>query len=374
MFRMAIWLAVLSCAMGASLADATDTDLCQQVDRLVAPYIEHDIVVGMAVGVLAEGRQWSAGYGRISAAVDRSPEGQTVYEIGSITKAFTGILLGDAVAREQVTLEQAARELLPEGVTMPANGEAPIQLRHLATHTSGLPRLPDNMQPANPSNPYAAYSPDRLHTFLNGHQLRRAPGVASEYSNLAMGLLGYLLALRSAMDFDQLVAERIAQPLGMTSTAVALNPSMRERLAPPHRADGSPDANWDLSTLAGAGGLRSTVDDMLRLLAAHLEPPEGTLAKAIELAWQLQPEPTEKPAAAMGLGWHLARDGHTRWHNGQTGGYRSMALISRQNRTAVVILANTATSEVDRLAQEIFRMLAGQAVEPRRFEPEADAP
>ncbi len=350
------------------LASAGADERTRQVDRLAQPYVEHGVVVGMTVGFLAEGQERVRGYGRLSTTDDRAPDGRTVYEIGSVTKPITGILLGVAVARGEVREGQPAAELLPPGVRMPSCGGKPITLEHLATHTSGLPRLPDNFQPEEDSNPYACYTETRLDAFLNEHALRRPPGERAEYSNLGAGLLGHLLARRADRDFQQLVAERIAQPLGMTDTAVSLSPEMRERLAPPHRADGSPDTGWDLAILAGAGGLRSTVQDMLRLLAAHLDPPDGVLGQAIERAWTIQPDPGEPPDFSMGWGWFVARDGQTRWHNGQTGGYRSMALVGREPPIAVVVLANTATAEVDRLAEDVFRLLAGHPVETRTFE------
>jgi serine-type D-Ala-D-Ala carboxypeptidase/endopeptidase len=155
----------------------------------------------------------------------------------------------------------------------------------------------------------------------------------------------------------------------MNSTGIELSASMRERLAPPHSADGLLPPNWDLPTLAGAGALRGTANDLLRLLAAHLDPPQGELAEALDLAWQIHWEPEDNSSFAMGLGWHVARDGHTRWHTGQTGGYHGVVFVSRQLKTAVVVLANTATGEVDRLAEDVFRMLAGAEVEPREFAP-----
>lgn len=349
------------------LLPAGADEVGQQIDLLALPYIEHGVVVGMTVGILTENQERIRGYGRLSARNDRVPDGRTVYEIGSLTKPITGILLGYALESGEVREAQPADRFLPSGVRMPSCGVTPITLEHLATHTSGLPRLPDNFQPEEPANPYACYTEDRLYAFLNEHGLRRPPGQQAEYSNLGTGLLGHLLARRAERDFDQLVSERIAGPLGMTNTAMALSPEMIRRLAPPHRADGSPDTGWDLALLAGAGGLRSSVRDMLRLLAAHLDPPDGKLGAAIERAWTIQPDPQEQPPFSMGLGWFLARDGQTRWHNGQTGGYRAMALVRREPPLAVVVLANSATSEVDRLAEDVFRLLDGQHVEPRLF-------
>jgi len=124
----------------------------------------------------------------------------------------------------------------------------------------------------------------------------------------------------------------------------------------------------DLPALAGAGGIRSSVGDMLLLARAQLAPPDNPIGKAIALAWKVHQQPLAPGDFAIGLAWHIARDGSTRWHNGQTGGYHSMMLVNRDIETAVVLLTNTATMEADRLAQDIIQMLSGAKVEPRAFE------
>jgi serine-type D-Ala-D-Ala carboxypeptidase/endopeptidase len=246
--------------------------------------------------------------------------------------------------------------------------EAPITIFHLATHTSGLPRLPLNLKPSDPRNPYGDYTSDRLHKFLTGYRPPRAPGERSEYSNLAAGLLGDILARDAGKSYGELAQERVLRPLAMDDTSITLNKSQRERLAPPHGAGGESESNWDIPGLAGAGALRSTADDMLKFMAAQIEPPKGALDDAIDLAWQDHQPPIVGNPFAMGLGWHIARDGETRWHTGQTGGYHAAMFVSRYHKVGVVVLANTATDEVDRLAQDVTRLLAGAKVAPRQFE------
>ncbi len=367
-------LALLGMAVAVPTAGAAESALVDNVERLVSPYIENQVVVGLTVGILADDRQQVAGFGRLAIDQDRRPDGDTLYEIGSVTKALTGILLGDAVVRGEVTLQTSMREMLPEAPPgLPpsglAKGDQPIRLLHLATHTSGLPRLPDDLNPADPANPYADYSGDRLERFLQSAEPRQVPGDQTEYSNLGMGALGYLLARRGNRSYEQLLAERLSGPLGMRSTVITLSDVLRQRLASPHSADGLPERNWDFQALAGAGGVRSSVNDMLRMLAAQIEPPEGPIGEAIELAWQVHRQPQAGEDFALGLGWHVAKDGQTRWHNGQSGGYHAMVLVNRASRVAVVVLANSATPEVDRLAEDLFRMASGVSVEPRVFTP-----
>ncbi len=344
-----------------------------RTDRLVQPYLDNNIIVGMTIGVLREGKQEVFGYGRMSRDDRRVPDGDTIYEFGSATKVLTGILLADAVVQGRVKLDQPAGELLPAGVKMPAKGDRAITLQDLSTHVSGLPRIPDNMKFGDPNNPYADYREKDLYAFLNKHKLAQAPGTKSEYSNLGQGLLGHLLSLQAKSTYEDLVRNRIAVPLKMSSTKITIDKKSQSRFAPGHIGDGQPAANWDLSVLAGAGGVRTTVNDMLLFAAANLAPPKGKLGEAIEMAWTIHQKPIKKGDPALGLGWHLTPDG-TRWHNGQTGGYHSMILINRKTRSSVILMTNTATGEVDQLATDILKMISGAKVAPRKFEKAIDVP
>lgn len=342
--------------------------LPEQIDRLVQPYLDSETVVGMSIGVIKADETLVRGYGRLSADDSRVPNDRTIYEIGSVSKVFTGLLLADAVVAGRVSLVTPVEDLLPDGFEMRRRDEAlPIRLWHLATHTSGLPRLPDNLQPTDPNNPYADYDGKRLAAFLRTYQPRKKPGETIAYSNLGGGLLGDLLAVDRRTDYASLFRERIAEPLGLGDTRITLDAEQRTRLAPPHLDGGAPGYAWDFDKLAGAGAIRSSAGDLLKFARAHLDPPEGKLGQALEFAWQVHQRPIEKDDFALGLGWHVARDGSTRWHNGQTGGYHSSMFISRRLGAAVVVLTNTATGEVDTLAEQLIRMLAGANEKPREF-------
>jgi D-alanyl-D-alanine-carboxypeptidase/D-alanyl-D-alanine-endopeptidase len=238
---------------------------------------------------------------------------------------------------------------------------------------SGLPRIPDNMKFADMNNPYADYREKDLYAFLNHHKLAQAPGTKSEYSNLGAGLLGHLLSLKAKSTYEDLVRNRIALPLKMSNTKITIDKKSQSRLAPGHLGDGQPAANWDLSVLAGAGGVRTTVNDMLLFAAANLAPPKDKLGEAIEMAWTIHQKPIKKGDASLGLGWHVTPDG-TRWHNGQTGGYHSMILINRKTKSSVILMTNTSTSEVDQLASDILRMISGAKVAPRNFAKAVNVP
>src|SRR5262249_19332240 len=172
--------------------------------------------------------------------------------------------------RHEVALTDPVSKYLPATVRMAERGGRSITLQDLATHTSGLPRMPTNFKPADPANPYADYSVEQMYEFLSSYQLTRDIGSQYEYSNLGGGLLGHVLALRPHTDYASLVRDRITAPLEMASTAITLPADLKSRLAVGHSAALQPVANWDLPTLAGAGALRSTTNDLLTFLAGHL--------------------------------------------------------------------------------------------------------
>ena len=300
--------------------------------------------VGIVVGVIEpEGRR-IVSHGVADAASKRAVDGDTVYEIGSVTKVFTSLLLADAVARGEVALTDPVAKYLPSTVNVPERGGKKITLQDLATHTSALPRLPANLTPADPENPYADYTVAQLYEFLSKYELPRDIGSQYEYSNLGAGLLGHALALRAGKDYETLVRERITAPLGMRSTTVALPDELRKRLARGHDAELKPAANWDLPTLAGAGALRSTANDMLAFLAAVLGYTRTPLAPA--MASMLAPRRSAGPDMDIALGWHVAKKGDREivWHNGGTGGYRTFVGFDPKSRTGVVVLSNASTA------------------------------
>ena len=219
-------------ALAALLAAPARADHKAEIDRLVQPLLEHKLIVGCVIGVIDGDEREVHGYGEVTVGDGRTPDGATIYEIGSVTKAFTGTLLADMIERGEVKLDQPIAELCPKGVTPPEfAADQPITLMHLATHTSGLPRLPDNMAPKDPLNPYADYTAKQMDEFLNKHKLRRAPG-EYEYSNFGAGLLGELLARRAGKTYEALVVERIADPLGMDDTRITLTKEQQARFAP----------------------------------------------------------------------------------------------------------------------------------------------
>lgn len=299
--------------------------------------------VGIVVGLVSSKGARVISYGR--PALDSRAElgGDTVFEIGSITKVFTSLLLAEMAARGEVSLNDPISKYLPKTVKAPARNGREITLLDLATHTSALPRLPDNLKPADVNNPYADYTVEQLYAFLSGHTLGRDIGEKYEYSNLGAGLLGHILSLRAGVDYETLVQTRILKPLGMENTRVKLSPQMQTRLATGYDRGGSPVTTWDFKTLAGAGALRSTVNDMLRFLAANMGLNKTALLPALQKAHAMQ-KATGTPNLSMGLGWHILSNFGTEivWHNGGTRGYHSFIGFDAKKGLGVVVLSNSA--------------------------------
>ena len=312
--------------------------------------------VGIVVGLVDPTGRRTISYGKFGASDIRVVDADTVFEIGSVTKVFTSLLLADMVERREVSLADPVAKYLPAGVKMPERNGRQITLEDLATHTSGLPRLPSNLHPQDAANPYADYSVEQLYQFLSGYQLTRDIGSGYEYSNLGGGLLGHVLARRAGIDYEKLVRTRICDPLGMRSTVITLSNEMKSRFAVGHDATMQRVAYWDLPTLAGAGALRSTANDLVTFVAANLGYVKSPLAPAIAAMLTVR-RPTGSPGLDIGLGWHiLTRDGHEIvWHNGGTGGFRSFIAFERKTGTGVVVLSNAETlAGVDDIGQHLL--------------------
>ncbi|MBT8489384.1 MAG: serine hydrolase [Gemmatimonadetes bacterium] len=314
-------------------------------DDVVQSIIDERVAAGGAVGI-ALGLMESDGSTRVFTA-GRAGEGgppldaRTLFEIGSITKVFTGTLLADMARRGEVALDDPVRVYLPDGVSAPTRNGREITLEDLATHRSGLPRLPANMAPADPANPYVDYTPQLLYDFLSSYDLPRDIGAEVEYSNLGVGLLGFLLSGHLEMTYEEAVRERILAPLAMELTGIELRGPMAALMAKGHDPGGTIVPLWDVATLAGAGGIRSNVEDMLGFLAANVGEPTSDLERAMRDAHT--PRESMGGPNQVGLNWITRAGDGSRivWHNGGTAGFRTFAGFDPDAEAAVVVLTNS---------------------------------
>jgi D-alanyl-D-alanine-carboxypeptidase/D-alanyl-D-alanine-endopeptidase len=332
-FRIAVW-SLAACVMTGISASAGL--LPERVDSAARERIAAATYQTLVFGVVDGDKSEVVAFGKLDNG--KEPDGDTVYEIGSITKTFTATLLAQAVFSGRVTLETPLAQLLPD-FKIPSRAGKGITLGDLGTNHSGLPRLPSNLLPKDAANPYADYDAAKLKAFLAGYELPRDPGAAYEYSNLGFGLLGYALTQLERTTYDAMVDGQILRPLGMTMTGTALTDAMRAHLASGHDDMGTAAKNWDLDALAGAGALRSTANDMLRYLRANMGVEQSPVTAAMNLAQQPRSDVTR--TMRIGLAWMTTEKGIV-WHNGGTGGYRSFLGFTADRRRGVVVLTNTA--------------------------------
>jgi serine-type D-Ala-D-Ala carboxypeptidase/endopeptidase len=309
---------------------------------------------GIVAGLVDKNGATVAAWGRREDGKPEEVNGDTIFEIGSITKVFTSLLLQDMSDRGELQLDDPISKFLPASVTVPSRNGRPITLLSLATHTSGLPRLPPFSiwhMIWHSDNPYADYTVEQMYDFLSSYKLPRDVGSKSEYSNLGMGLLGHVLALNAGTNYEALVVNRICLPLKMESTRITLTPELQARYAVGHNAAGVRVSNWDIPTLAGCGALRSSANDLLKLLSAEMGLAPSALSNAMQKTQT--PQGASGFMSEIGLGWQIDNEDSIIWHNGGTGGYRSYMGFNKDKSLGVVVLANSA-NDVDDIGKRLL--------------------
>jgi serine-type D-Ala-D-Ala carboxypeptidase/endopeptidase len=339
--------------------------------------LDHDLALALKSGQLAAGTGAGITIGVVEHGVRRiftygTAKPDSIFEIGSVTKTFTGLILAQMVAQGKVQFDEPVRALLPPGtVARPAGNE--ITLLDLATQHSGLPRMPDNFNPADKDNPYVDYKAANLYAFLSQHGVEKPAGAPYGYSNLGLGLLGQALAVRASQGYPELVKNEITGPLGMNDTVVPLSAEQQSRFIEGQDGDHHPAHAWDLTGLAGAGAIRSTAADMLTYLEANLHPdklvlaapatPEAkTLSAALVASHELRADAAPNNMR-IALAWMYVPETGSYWHNGATGGYSSFAAFDSKDDFAVIVLSNTSIGQgrgfADLVGQHITQRLTG---------------
>jgi serine-type D-Ala-D-Ala carboxypeptidase/endopeptidase len=342
--RPLVTLCIVASAVCVALAGARDAEIAAAIQSRV----EAKKAVGMVVATIEpDGSSSVAAFGNAGPGA-RPLDADSVFEIGSITKVFTAILLADMADRGEVKLDDPVAMHLPADVRIPERNGRKITLLDLSTQSSGLPRMPDNLRPSNFSNPYADYTVAQMFDFLGRYQLTRDVGAEFEYSNLGVGLLGHALSRRAGQSYEALVRERILNPLDMDHTGITLTPWMVEHLARGHTASGAVTSNWDIPTFAGSGALRSTMTDMLKFARANLEPGGGRLQRVMQQTHMVR-RSMGRDDQSIGMNWVINRTKGKEvvWHNGGTGGYRTWLGFDKARKVAAIVLTNSVTSNDD---------------------------
>ena len=298
--------------------------------------------VGIVVGIVDENGSKVVSCGKMDNGTDQEVNGDTLFDIASITKPFTGLLLQDMIERGEMKLDDPVQKYLPASVRMPARNGKQITLLHLVTHTSGLPHIADNLNPKRPDNTFADYTVEELHTFLSNYQLTSDPGAKFQYSSLGAGLLGHVIALKAGSDYESLVVDRICRPLKMDSTRITLTPELKSRFATGHNQVGEAVLSWDRATQLGGSALRSTANDMLKFLSANLGLAPSSLTPIMEKTHTLRLD--QALGMDFGLAWIITRWPQEReiiWHAGGAPGYVTFAGFDKVRGRGVVILSSS---------------------------------
>ncbi len=329
-----------------------DDELKAQVDRLAAKFMNETHNPGLSIALAVRNPQLNQlqvmllNYGMTSRENGEPITSDTEYEIGSITKVFTGIMLAQAIEAGTVKLDDPIQNYLPDGIEAPSFKGIPIKIVDLATHRSGLPRDVESDDPND------------LYIYLNSLKLDYAPGSEYAYSNYGYELLGDILARQAGEDYGRLEFNSVSKPLGLMDTTVSLSADQQNRLAHGYQFDGSPADYFPQSgAMSPAGYLHSTLNDMTRFLLANMRPDTTLLSSELKLA-QTSVAQGRNPGTGAGLGWNLDRPDspYARiWKDGATDGFSSYLSFTRDGRSGFVLLTNG--QYIDNLASDIIQLL-----------------
>lgn len=264
----------------------------------------------------------------------------TIFEIGSISKVFTSLILADMVIHDEVNLDDSIDKFLPETVQTPSFDGRNITLLDLSTHTSGLPIMPN--YPLNPDlDKKYEYSKDGIYEYLSDFVIHREIGSQYEYSNTGGSLLGHVLSLHEGKSYEETLKKRVLDNLGMDSTCVIECDELQDRFAKPHSLGEQADEANLPDELAGAGAIRSSGNDMLAFLSYAMDLENSELQPAFELTQTVNHKIND--VMSIGLGWHIIDndDRNILFHNGATKGFASFVGFDSDTNRGVVVLTNS---------------------------------
>ena len=313
--------------------------LSDSVKKVIRDNVDNGKHQSLFVGIIDENNIEYYYYG--DTAKDETPiDENTLFEIGSVTKVFTALILADMVEKGEVNLNDPIDKFLPEGVSTPSKNGRTITLFDLATHSSGLPRMPDNF-PISDMNEQFQYDREEMYDSLSKVELSREIGSEYEYSNFGVSLLGHILSLQAGQSYEELLQERVLDKFGLESTCVKQCDELRDRFAKPHLF-GFPANELNLSDdMSGAGEIRSSGKDMLTFLSYAMGLKDSDLRSSFELTQKVNRQIDDK--LSIGLAWHMLQkeDRTIIWHNGATNGFTSFVGFDPESNQGVVVLTNS---------------------------------
>lgn len=325
------------------------SSLDKAVQGAVDRYRGQNNPIGISIGVLRDGKPISYNYGATDSRTGAVPTSQTIYEIGSITKTMTGILIGRAILDSKLSLDDDIRKFLPGAYPNLEFEGTPIRIRDLVTHRSGLPANPPGIPDDAGAPAYASYSHEKLLADLGKVKLTRKPGAEFSYSNMGAGVCGLILEKAYGAPYEALLQKYIFQPAKMKSSGLTLSREMESRYATPYDGKGAPTERWTVNGIESAGAVRSNAQDMIGYARLNLD--EKSPAVALSHRVQTPPGSTQ-----MGLFWQVG-DSRTAgpyfMHEGGTGGFTSNVIVMPREKIAVVVMMNSGEQNAGQLGYEI---------------------
>lgn len=349
----------------------TTKNIDSEIDNIMKPLINSGKFTGAVVGVIKGNTQQIYKYGKVNKNSNIVPDEKTIFKIGSITKVFTATLLCDMALKSTVSLRDPVQKFLPNTVKVPTFQDKNIELWQLATHVSGLPKMPEDLiedihqGKVDISNPLLNYTLEKTYNYISNYKLFQNTNVSPpkgygyfDYSNLGMGLLGHALSLKLNTNYENAIKQTICKTLAMNNTTITLSKEQQLKFAKGY-LNGEPKENdYFPEGFAGAGAFTSNMEDMMKFLSANLGTTKSSLTPAINQS-HLVIFPN-----LMSLGWHLDKSNNGKqvfWKNGAVpSGYNSYITFVEESQTGVVILTNsfnTQDSSIDNAGKNIINLL-----------------
>lgn len=303
----------------------------------------------LSIAIIKNGKTNYYGIIKLNDTIKPAENQSKIFEIGSITKVFTSTVLASLVVDKKLNLTDNINTFYP----FPFKDNMVLSIVNLANHTSGLPRLPKNLDLTNGINPYKNYGKKEIETYLKDLLiLDNEPSKTFSYSNLGAGLLGYTLGLSQKTSFQNLLQKKIFDRYKMTSSFTS-SQGLNNRLVKGLNQKGETVSNWDFDVLFGGGGILSTTEDMARFANAQFNPKNKDLDLTRISTFKIN------ESMRIGLGWHIITSKNGKdiyWHNGGTGGYSSSMAVKIDDKTAVIILANVSNvnDKIDGMCFELI--------------------
>ncbi|MCM5661552.1 serine hydrolase [Galbibacter mesophilus] len=321
------------------------TQIPEVVKKEVQYRVRNQINPSIAIGVLdSTGTHYYVhGFKNLEQKV--KADENTLYEIGSITKTYTGLLLAKGITEKRMSLKDPANKFLPDSIKLTDKKGVDVTLQSLSTHSSGLPRLPDNLKPKNQMDPYANYSRKEMFTFL-AHYIPKSVDKNFSYSNLGVGLLGEILAMERKQSYTASLQNEILSPLKLDNTFLKVSETQTENLAKGYM--GTQEVHhWHFKAMAAAGGLKASVKDLLKYGKSYLKN-DSPLATSQKLASTTKF--TDQDGNKHGLGWFINED-NIIFHGGGTGGFRTFLAVDKENKRVIAVLTNSGSSPAEDIAE-----------------------